>query len=153
MFEISHKTAATLTLDRGAALDFASLPAVIGWCLSQAAIRVERIDLCFRGHSAEYHSDHGVIEIHARFREDGKWQIRVSCNTLVRGTRESGRQLCFQLARRVVARRAVETIYWQPTRQDLPPSCFVWHALADLPQRFAAPAATLVSLPQRTAHA
>jgi len=140
MIEISHHTVATISLTTDAQFQFRELPATLAGVLSQADARIHRLDLALRGNSLDYATDQGRVEAQARRGDDGTHRVTVSCNTLIRGSREVGRQICFQMCRRLIARHDVASVFWRPTRQLLEPHEFSWNALLDLPQRFAGPA-------------
>ena len=144
MIEISHRTAATLTLTADADFVFRDLPPLLSRLLIQAEAAIRRIDLAFQGDSVDYMTSEGDIALKARLGEDGRRRIVIACNTLVRGNREAGRQLCFEICRRLNATHSVSSIFWQPSRQTIAPDRFTWGALRDLPQRFAAPSTTFV---------
>ena len=137
MIELSHKTVATVTLAPQAELTLVALPGLISWMLSQADVQIHRLDLCIPDERIDYRTDHGTLTFKMLEGPEATRQIAVTCNTLVRGTREIGRQLCFQIINRLIARTAVTAIFWQPTRQTLDPAAFTWHQLADAPQRLA----------------
>ena len=137
MIEISHKTAATVTLDTTSRLAFNDLPALVSWLLKQADVTVHNLDIGLMGDSIEYMTDHGSLTLTMRDCPAGGSQIEILCNTLVRGSREVGRQLAYQVVRRLIARADVASVMWHPTRQRIFPESFTWGRLADAPQRLA----------------
>lgn len=137
MIEISPKVSASLTLGGDREFRFFDLPPVIGQLLEQADVRVFRIDLGLDGDSVEYSTEQGVVRVERVVDSRGTESLRILCNTLRRGSREVGRQICYQLVRRLISRCQVAVVHWRPTRQTLLPDEFRWAALADLPQQFA----------------
>lgn len=136
MIEISPKVSATLTLCRDRGFRFFDLPPVIGQLLTKVGIHVFRVDLAFDGNSARYETDQGTVSVTHAVDARGTERLVILCDTLRRGSREVGRQICYELVRRLIAGCRVATIYWRATRQTLLPEEFRWAALADLPQRF-----------------
>ena len=137
MIEISHKTAATVTLSPASTLDLHDLPAIVRWLLGQADVKIHRLDLCLTGESIDYITDHGSVTLSMCASDDGQHRIAIVCNTLVRGDCETGRQLAFQIVRRLIARTDVASVFWTPTRQRLQSDDFTWGRLNDAPQRLA----------------
>lgn len=134
----SYKTSAMIAFARNDEA-FYGLPALVGGVLAQTGATVSRLDLGLSGNSIRYVTDHGVLEILGRLHDDGAWQVTVTCDQ----GGSPGRQLCFQIVRRLIARLSVSSVFWQPTRQRLAPDSFTWHALAVGPQRWRAPAVTI----------
>ncbi|QFU08320.1 hypothetical protein PARPLA_02919 [Rhodobacteraceae bacterium THAF1] len=137
MIEISHKTAAAVVLDAKADVTLNDLPGIVGWLLMQSDVQVHSLGLGVTGETLEYMTDHGRLTLEIRGTEDGTRQIDIACTALVRGNREVGRQLCFQIVRRLIARTKVSSIYWQPTRQRIVPTDFTWADLEAAPKRLA----------------
>lgn len=138
--DASHKTSAMIAFAANEAAAFYDLPPIIDGALTQTGVTVSALDLGLSGDSIRYATDHGILEILGRLHDDGAWQVTVTCET----GGSLGRQLCFQIVRRLIARLSVSSVFWQPTRQRLTPAGFTWHALAVAPQRWRAPAVTII---------
>ncbi len=136
MIEISPKVSATLTLRQDRGFRFFDLPPVIVQLLTRAGVHVYRVDLAFEGNSARYETDQGTVSVTHAVDARGTERLVILCDTLRRGSREVGRQICYELVRRLIARCRVATVHWRASRQTLLPEEFRWAALADLPQRF-----------------
>ncbi|WP_085852414.1 hypothetical protein [Palleronia marisminoris] len=121
------------------AAGFYDLPALIGGVLSRTGASISALDLGLSGDSIRYATDHGDLELLGRLHDDGAWQVTVTCDA-VGGL---GRQLCFQVVRRLIGRFPVSSVFWQPTRQRLAPGSFTWHALTVSPRRWRAPSITI----------
>ncbi len=136
MIEISHKTSTTLAVSNAYRLRFYQLPEIVSPALAQTGACIRAVDVGLEGYSIEYDTDQGRIRLDYARGESGSRELTIACDTTRRGSRETGRQICFHLARRLISRYPIAAIYWRPTRQHLQPENFTWGALADLPQRF-----------------
>ncbi len=135
MIQISHKAKATLEIEGRRQLDFYALSAVVARFLDQAGAKITALDLGLAGESIAYRTDLGDVSLLRC--ESGS--LVLTCDTLRRGDRETGRQICFQLTRRLLTRCPVRAVNWHATQQRLEPQRFSWGRLQDLPQRFASP--------------
>lgn len=129
-----------VALARNEAADFYDLPALIGDVLSRTGASISALDLGLSGDSIRYATDHGDLELIGRLHDDGAWQVTVTCEA--GGC--AGRQLCFQVVRRLIGRFPVSSVFWQPTRQRLTPGSFTWHALTAPPRRWRAPSMKII---------
>lgn len=143
MIQISHKAKATLETDPDRGYDFYGLAATIATFLVQAEAQILALDLGLAGESIEYRTDRGDVRVSRA--DDGT--LVVVCDTLRRGDRETGRQICFQLTRRLLTRCPIIAVHWHPTQQRLAADRFTWGRLMDMPQRFAQPAIQFVPVP------
>lgn len=141
MMKISQKAKATLETDPCALIDFFALAPVVARFLGQAEARIFALDLGLGGDTIEYRTDLGDLALH----RPTPRTLCLTCDTLRRGDRETGRQLCFQLTRRLLSRYPVRVVHWHATQQRLEAERFSWGRLRDLPQRFARPEIHLVS--------
>ena len=144
MIEISYKTSATIAFSPAHAPEFYDLPPHVAGVLAQFGASVVALDLGFRGDSFRYASD--LAEVTVRRRPDGPGlrQITVTCDTIANGSPTCGRQLCFQIVRRLISRLRVSSVFWQPTRHRLTPNGFTWDAVADVSHRVAAQSSGVV---------
>lgn len=143
MIEIPHKTSATIALARHEAISFYQLPGLVGDVLIHTGATITSLDLGLRGDSIRYGTDQGEVALYGRARDDGSRQVGVTCDALTYGSRDIGRQLCFQIVRRLIGRLSVSSVFWQPTRQRMSPGSFTWDGLADAAQRWGASSASV----------
>ncbi|WP_375263272.1 hypothetical protein [Palleronia sp.] len=136
MIELPHKISATIAFARTETTAFYQLPAIIGRVLTQTGATITALDLGLRGDSIRYVTDHGEVALYGRLGSDWSRQAGVSCDALIYGTRDSGRQLCFQIVRRMIGRLSVSSVFWQPTRQRMTPESFTWDSLTEAAQRW-----------------